>query len=111
MQNQGAVVVASLMIIVLSFMFYLFSNVLNFFIIGIGMGLFIIITGMFFMLTEIRDAMIEMSDVLEIDNVLLEAPGRSIALKIQENKGESKTSETAKEPVNAEPESPRNEAD
>jgi hypothetical protein len=84
MQNQGAVVVASLMIIVLSFMFYLFSNVLNFFLIGIGMGLFIIITAMFFMLGEIRDAMIEMSEALEMNNVFTEASGRGVKLKASE---------------------------
>lgn len=80
MKNQSAVVVASLMIIVLSFMFYLFSNVLNFFIIGIGMGLFIIITAMFFLLSEIRDSIVEMGDAVEMNNVMIEASGRSVIL-------------------------------
>jgi len=76
MKNQSAVVVASLMIIVLSFMFYLFSNELSFFIIGIGMGLFILATAMFFLLSEIRDSMVEMSDALEMNNVMIDASGQ-----------------------------------
>jgi hypothetical protein len=84
MKNQSAVVVASLMIIVLSFMFYLFSNVLSFFIIGIGMGIFIIITAMFFLLSEIRDSIVEMSDAVEMNNVMIEASGRSITLHSRE---------------------------
>jgi len=88
MKNQSAVVIASLMIIVLSFMFYLFSNVLNFFIIGIGMGLFIIITAMFFLLSEIRDSIVEMSDAVEMNNVMIEASGRSVTLHSGEPRAE-----------------------
>jgi hypothetical protein len=84
MKNQSAVVIASLMIIVLSFMFYLFSNVLSFFIIGIGMGLFIIITAMFFLLSEIRDSIVEMSDAVEMNNVMIEASGRGVILHLRE---------------------------
>jgi hypothetical protein len=76
MKNQGAVVVASLMIIVLSFMFYLFSNQLSFFIIGIGMGLFILATAIFFLLSDIRDSMAEVSDAVEMNNVMIDASGR-----------------------------------
>jgi signal transduction histidine kinase len=88
MKNQSAVVVASLMIIVLSFMFYLFSNVLNFFIIGIGMGLFIIITAMFFLLSEIRNSIVEMSDAVEMNNVMIEASGRSVILHSRDPRAE-----------------------
>lgn len=76
MKNQSAVVAASLMIIVLSFMFYLFSNQLSFFIIGIGMGLFILATAIFFLLSEIRDAMVEVTDAVEMNNVMMDASGR-----------------------------------
>jgi hypothetical protein len=99
MQNQGAVVVASLMIIVLSFMFYLFSNVLNFFVIGIGMGIFIIITAMFFMLSEIRNAIVEMSDALEMNSILIDASGRSITIHSREPPVESPVKESSEEPV------------
>ena len=87
MNNQGAVVAASLMVIVLSFMFYLFSNVLNFFIIGLGMGLFIIITAMFFMLSEIRDSIAGMSDAVELNNIMIDGSGRNITLYTREPAG------------------------
>ena len=101
MQNQGAVVVACLMIIVLSFMFYLFSNVLNFFIIGIGMGLFIIITAMFFTLSEIRDAIVEMSDAVEMNNIMIDASGRSITLRSREPPAEPESDNPAEKQADA----------
>jgi len=87
MKNQSAVVVASLMIIVLSFMFYLFSNELSFFIIGIGMGLFILATAMYFLLSEIRDSMVEMSDALEMNNVMIDASGQRSRDRLGGNQG------------------------
>jgi len=94
MKNQSAVVVASLMIIVLSFMFYLFSNVLSFFIIGIGMGLFIIATAMFFLLSEIKDSMVEMSDALEMNNVMIDASGQRCRSSTGGNQGPDGTMST-----------------
>ncbi|HVP93888.1 MAG TPA: hypothetical protein VMS89_01815 [Methanoregulaceae archaeon] len=101
MKDQGIVVIASLMIIVLSFMFYLFSNVLNFFIIGIGMGLFIVITAMFFMLSEIRDSIVEMSDAVEMNNIMIDASGRSITLQAREPQAGPDDKKPAEEPLNA----------
>ncbi|HTY15599.1 MAG TPA: hypothetical protein VMC42_07825 [Methanoregulaceae archaeon] len=76
MKNQSAVVVASLMIIVLSFMFYLFSNQLNFFIIGIGLGLYIIATAVFFLISEIRDSIVEISDAFDMNSMIIDVSGQ-----------------------------------
>jgi hypothetical protein len=87
MKNQSAVVIASLMIIVLSFMFYLFSNQLSFFIIGIGMGLFILATAIFFLLIDIRDSLLEVSDAVEMNNVMIDASGRRGTIDMNEPAG------------------------